>query len=159
MAERPPPPRPAPPSPSPDVPAPPPPEAPAPPPQPPPGDEAHGGAPAAVAEAVAVEAHPVGAGPAPELETLTELWPAVLDTVRAENGMLAACLDSAQPIAVESTVVSIAFPRSEAFAFRKADDTEKRELVAQALRSVTGHTCGPTTSCATTCRRCRRRRR
>jgi DNA polymerase-3 subunit gamma/tau len=140
-AERPPPPRPAPPSPSPDVPSPPPPEAPAPPPQPP--AEASHGAPVAVVEAVAVEAPAAGAGPAPQLDALVDLWPAVLDTVRAENGMLAACLGSAQLVAVEGAAVTIAFPRSEAFAFRKADDTEKRELVARALRSVTGHPLRP----------------
>jgi DNA polymerase-3 subunit gamma/tau len=140
-AERPPPPRPAPPSPSPDVPSPPPPEAPAPPPQPP--AEASHGAPVAVVEAVAVEAPAAGAGPAPQLDALVDLWPAVLDTVRAENGMLAACFGSAQLVAVEGAAVTIAFPRSEAFAFRKADDTEKRELVARALRSVTGHPLRP----------------
>jgi DNA polymerase-3 subunit gamma/tau len=140
-SERPPPPRPAPPSPSPDVPSPPPPEAPAPPPQPP--AEASHGAPVAVVEAVAVEAPAAGAGPAPQLDALVDLWPAVLDTVRAENGMLAACFGSAQLVAVEGAAVTIAFPRSEAFAFRKADDTEKRELVARALRSVTGHPLRP----------------
>ncbi|MBX5443386.1 MAG: hypothetical protein IRZ32_17900 [Solirubrobacteraceae bacterium] len=70
---------------------------------------------------------------------MAELWPAVLDAVRAENGMLAACLGSAQPVGVDGNVVTIAFPRSEAFAYRKADDAEKRDLVAEALRSVTGH--------------------
>jgi len=149
-------PRPAPP-PTPDVPAPPPPEAPAPPPPPPPPREpaptaAAGNGAAAPAEPdpePARESEPqpaqvaVAAGDAPALETVAELWPAVLDAVRAENGMLAACLGSAQPVAVADGVVTIAFPRSEAFAYRKADDTEKRELVAEALRSVTGHPLRP----------------
>ncbi|HWV86682.1 MAG TPA: DNA polymerase III subunit gamma/tau [Capillimicrobium sp.] len=149
-------PRPAPP-PTPDVPAPPPPEAPAPPPPPPPPREpaptaAAGNGAAAPAEPdpePARESEPqpaqvaVAAGDAPALETVAELWPAVLDAVRAENGMLAACLGSAQPVAVADGVVTIAFPRSEAFAYRKADDAEKRELVAEALRSVTGHQLRP----------------
>lgn len=87
----------------------------------------------------APEPAPAPASPAPPIETVAELWPAVLDAVRAENGMLAACLGSAQPVGVDGNVVTIAFPRSEAFAYRKADDAEKRDLVAEALRSVTGH--------------------
>jgi len=143
-------PRPAPP-PTPDVPAPPPPEAPAPPPPPPPPREPAPTAAATNGAPAPAEPEPepepaqvaVAAGDAPALETVAELWPAVLDAVRAENGMLAACLGSAQPVAVADGVVTIAFPRSEAFAYRKADDTEKRELVAEALRSVTGHPLRP----------------
>jgi DNA polymerase-3 subunit gamma/tau len=143
-------PRPAPP-PTPDVPAPPPPESPAPPPPPPPPREPAPAAAAANGAPAPAEPEPepepaqvaVATGDAPALETVAELWPAVLDAVRAENGMLAACLGSAQPVAVDGGVVTIAFPRSEAFAYRKADDAEKRELVAEALRSVTGHQLRP----------------
>ncbi|UGS34548.1 DNA polymerase III subunit gamma/tau [Capillimicrobium parvum] len=146
VGERPPPPpRPTPTTPpSPDVPAPPPPEAPAPPPQPPPGDDAHetaaNGATVAIAAAVAPGA---GAGPAPAVEMLADVWPAVLDSVRAENALLAAILDTARPVAADGTVVTIAFPQSEAFLHRKADDPAHREVVAEALRAVTGHALRP----------------
>lgn len=86
---------------------------------------------------------PTAATGQPTIDSINEIWPAVLDAVRSENGMLAACLGSAQPVGVDGGTVSIAFPRSEAFAFRKADDTDKRELVAQALRAVTGHPLRP----------------
>jgi len=146
-------PRPAP-SPSPDVPPPPPPEAPAPPPAPVPPVAAEGNGhvaaepepepepesepPMAVPEVEPV----VSAGPL-AFESVSELWPAVLDAVRAENGMLAACLGSAQPVALAGTTVQIAFPTSESFAHKKCVDLPNRELVAQALRSVTGHTLSP----------------
>jgi hypothetical protein len=86
---------------------------------------------------------PVPAAGAPALESVTELWPAVLDAVRAENGMLAACLGSAQPVALAGGTLLVAFPSSESFAHKKCDDLANRELVAQALRTVTGHALNP----------------
>jgi DNA polymerase-3 subunit gamma/tau len=135
-----------PPAPSPDVPPPPPPEAPAPPPAPvPPAAETNGHPepPLDVPEVEPVVSTPVAAAGAPALESVTELWPAVLDAVRAENGMLAACLGSAQPVALAGGMLLIAFPSSESFAHKKCDDLANRELVAQALRTVTGHTLNP----------------
>jgi len=85
----------------------------------------------------------VAAGGAPAIESVAELWPAVLDAVRAENGMLAACLGSAQPVALAGGMLQIAFPSSESFAHKKCDDLANRELVAQALRTVTGHALNP----------------
>ncbi len=76
-------------------------------------------------------------------ESVNELWPAVVDAVRAENGMLAACLGSAQPVALAGSTLQIAFPTSESFAHKKCDDLANRELVAEALRSVTGHRLSP----------------
>jgi hypothetical protein len=63
--------------------------------------------------------------------------------VRGENSMLAAILDTAQPIGVDGIVVTVAFPLSEAFLHRKAEDTANREIVAEALRAVTGHPLRP----------------
>jgi len=96
-----------------------------------------------VPEVEPVVSTPVAAAGAPALESVTELWPAVLDAVRAENGMLAACLGSAQPVALAGGMLLIAFPSSESFAHKKCDDLANRELVAQALRTVTGHTLNP----------------
>jgi DNA polymerase-3 subunit gamma/tau len=157
VGERPPTPAPAPPPPSPDVPSPPPPEAPAPPPQPAPPSE-RPAVPAVPAAAPAVEPAPepvstpvavadappaAPGGPAPELASLVELWPAVLDTVRAENGLLAAILATAHPVAIDGSAVTFAFPQSEAFSHRRAGDAANREVVAQALRAVTGHPLRP----------------
>jgi hypothetical protein len=67
----------------------------------------------------------------------------VLDTVRAENGLLAAILASAHPVALDGAVLTLAFPQSEAFSHRKAEDGGNREIVARALRAVTGHELRP----------------
>jgi DNA polymerase III subunit gamma/tau len=91
-------------------------------------------APVAVAQA---------AFPGPTLESLSDVWSAVLDAVRAENGLLAAILATASPVGVSDDVVQIAFPMSEAFAHRKATDSANREIVAQALRAITGHPLRP----------------
>ncbi|HEU4656377.1 MAG TPA: DNA polymerase III subunit gamma/tau [Capillimicrobium sp.] len=132
----PPPEQPSPPPPPPDVPAPPPPEAPAPPPRP-----AERSEPEPEPEPAA---SPVAVAASPSVETLVELWPAILDTVRAENGLLAAILSSARPVGIDGPTATFAFPQSEAFGHRKAEDAANRQIVAQALRAVTGHELHPT---------------
>ncbi|MDW5595012.1 hypothetical protein VSS74_11725, partial [Conexibacter stalactiti] len=92
---------------------------------------------------VAVAAPPAPApAPAPagtlDLAGLRELWPAVIDTVRAENAMLAAALGEARPLDVTATEAVLAFPPSAAFFKRKAEGDECRRLVAGALRTLAG---------------------
>jgi hypothetical protein len=87
------------------------------------------------AEVFAEAPSPFGA---PTIASLNEVWPAVLDTVRSENGLLAAIMATATPTAVKGDVVEIAFPKSEAFAHRKAEDQANRQIVAEALRAVLG---------------------
>jgi DNA polymerase III subunit gamma/tau len=89
------------------------------------------------AAAVAAEADPVPAGVL-ELEQLKAIWPAVAEAVTEENGMLGAALGAAQPMALEGDRVTVAFPPDAAFVKKKAE--ANRELVAQALRGLTGHT-------------------
>jgi DNA polymerase-3 subunit gamma/tau len=103
------------------------------------------GAAAAVALA---EAPPVDEDAAPEqapeepqaldLDTLRSLWPAVIDTVRAQNAMLAALLDGASPIALARDELTVAFAESAAFLKRKAEVASNREAVAQAIQTVSG---------------------
>jgi DNA polymerase III subunit gamma/tau len=102
----------------------------------------------AAAVAVAVEAEeepqeeperasqPAGAF---DLEALRSLWPAVLDTVREQNPMLAALLDGANPIALDGNELTVAFSESRAFLKRKAEDTPNREALAGAIQTVSGH--------------------
>lgn len=84
------------------------------------------------------------AAPAPaahgtlDLAGLHELWPAVIDSVRSENAMLAAALGEARPIAVTSAEAVFAFGPSAAFFKRKAEGEECRRLVAGALRALAG---------------------
>jgi DNA polymerase-3 subunit gamma/tau len=83
--------------------------------------------------AVAVQPQPVGSA---ELDQIVGLWPAVAEAVREENGMLGAALSAATPFALDSDRLTIAFPADAAFAKKKAE--QGRELVASAVRGMTG---------------------
>jgi len=91
------------------------------------------------ASAVAVEARPEeGSAPVTsvELEQVVTLWPAVADAVREQNGMLGAALSAATPVALDADRLTIAFPPDAAFVKKKAE--QGRELVANAVRGMTG---------------------
>jgi DNA polymerase-3 subunit gamma/tau len=104
-----------------------------------PARSAGGGPVAAVAADPQAEAQPVPVG-AVELEQLQAIWPAVAEAVTEENGMLGAALAAARPMAVEADLVTVAFPPDAAFVKKKAE--ANRDLVARALRGLTGHTLG-----------------
>ena len=97
------------------------------------------GSSAHAAAAVAVEADPRKA-PQPigsmQLDQVVTLWPAVADAVREQNGMLGAALSAATPVALEAERLTIAFPPDAAFVKKKAE--QGRELVANAVRGMTG---------------------
>ncbi len=76
-------------------------------------------------------------GPA-ELETIAASWPAVVDIVRQDNQLLGALLADARPVSLEGRDVTLAFPKSKAFAQRKAQQDEYRRATTDALRSVVG---------------------
>ena len=80
---------------------------------------------------------PVGAV---DLEQLQAIWPAVAEAVTEENGMLGAALGAARPMVIEGDRVTVAFPPDAAFVKKKAE--ANRDLVARALRGLTGHTLG-----------------
>jgi DNA polymerase-3 subunit gamma/tau len=77
-------------------------------------------------------------GPALELQSAIESWPAVVQMVRGDNAMLAALLDDARPVAVGERELTLAFPAGAAFLKRKAEQDEHRRAAAEALRTVTG---------------------
>ena len=72
-----------------------------------------------------------------ELGQIVSLWPAVAEAVAEENGMLSAALSAATPTALEADRLTIAFPSDAAFVKKKAE--QGRELVAGAVRGLTGH--------------------
>ena len=72
-----------------------------------------------------------------ELGQIVSLWPAVAEAVGEENGMLSAALSAATPTALEADRLTIAFPSDAAFVKKKAE--QGRELVAGAVRGLTGH--------------------
>ena len=90
-------------------------------------------------EEVAAAVHAVHAAPgAPDLDGLKAVWPAVVDAVKTENGMLAAALAQATPCELEGENLVVGFGISDSFYKRKAEDTACRQLVNQALRTLTG---------------------
>jgi len=89
-------------------------------------------APSSAAPAVAVAEQPAG-----ELGSVVELWPAVMETIRTQNDLLAAALEQGRPAPGGDGVV-VAFPASAAFFKRQAEKEERRMALAQAIREVTG---------------------
>jgi DNA polymerase III subunit gamma/tau len=128
-------PAPRPPAPTPSAPAPTPPAPTPPPPTPAPAAEAP--APAS-APATGNGGAPAAAPTAPNLAAVRDVWPAVLDTVRGQNGLLAAVLADARPCDVRDDQLVIAFTPDKSFLCRKAEDSGNRQLVAEAVRSLTG---------------------
>jgi hypothetical protein len=82
------------------------------------------------------EHEPVGALPV-DLGQLQSLWPAAVEAVRGENAMVGALLADARPTELDGSRLTVAFAGSAAFAKKKAES--KRELLAVALRDLTGH--------------------
>jgi DNA polymerase-3 subunit gamma/tau len=72
------------------------------------------------------------------LDSFGDVWPAVVDSLRAEAPMLASLLEDARPAALADQGLTLAWPESSAFLKRKAEDPANRELIAGAIRAVTG---------------------
>jgi DNA polymerase III subunit gamma/tau len=85
--------------------------------------------------AVAVAEAPAGGL---ELATVTELWPAVVDAIRADDDVLAMCLTEATPVDCADRSLVIAFHPDDTMRRRKADSVRARQVVAEALRNLTG---------------------
>jgi DNA polymerase-3 subunit gamma/tau len=106
-----------------------------PPPVPPNTPQPRAEAPAPEPAAVAVADPPVGGL---ELGTVSELWPAVVDAVRADDDVLAMCLSEARPVDCAERSLVIAFHPDDTMRRRKAESVRARQVVAEALRSLTG---------------------
>ena len=101
------------------------------------------GAPAVTAVAVveadgSVSEPVVSVTDALDLDSVAELWPAVLDDLRERRPMLHAALEHARPSALEDKELTIAWAQSADFYRRKAEEPACREQIAEAIRSVTG---------------------
>jgi DNA polymerase-3 subunit gamma/tau len=72
------------------------------------------------------------------LEGVTALWPAVVDLVRGEHGLLGAIIAKARPAAVRGDDLTLAFAAEDQFPKKKAEDASNRMIVGEALRAVTG---------------------
>jgi DNA polymerase-3 subunit gamma/tau len=73
-----------------------------------------------------------------DIDGIRNLWPAVLDTVRNQNAMLAALLEGANPVELVADELRLAFSESAGFLKRKAEDVGNREALGQAIQAVAG---------------------
>jgi len=73
-----------------------------------------------------------------ELAVVSELWPAVVDAVRVDDDVLAMCLTEARPVDCAERSLVIAFHPDDTMRRRKAESARARQVVAEALRSLTG---------------------
>jgi DNA polymerase-3 subunit gamma/tau len=78
------------------------------------------------------------ASAAGDLESLCGLWPAVVELVRTENGLLGALIAEAQPVEIDGRELTVAFASSAQFLRKKAADPSHRAAVTEALLAVTG---------------------
>jgi DNA polymerase III subunit gamma/tau len=82
-------------------------------------------------------AQPVIAPP-DDLQSLGELWPAVVELVRGENALLGALIAEARPVAAAEGELKVTFAASAPFLKKKAEDPANRAAVAEALSKLTG---------------------
>ena len=73
-----------------------------------------------------------------ELGVVAELWPALVDAVRVDDDVLAMCLTEARPVDCAERSLVIAFHPDDTMRRRKAESARARQVVAEALRSLTG---------------------
>jgi DNA polymerase-3 subunit gamma/tau len=91
---------------------------------------------AAVEESPSVEGSQVPVGR--DLESVSAVWPAVVELVRAEHSLLGAVICEARPVAVDGDDLTLAFASSAQFLKKKAEDPNYRAAVSEALGSIAG---------------------
>jgi DNA polymerase III subunit gamma/tau len=93
-------------------------------------------------QAQALSAAATGAATAvadePTLDAIRSVWPAVLDSLRADKGALAASLSEAQPVELRGKQLVVAFDQDDGFNRRMADHPGDRTAVEEALRHLAG---------------------
>ncbi len=93
-------------------------------------------APAAAAASAPDGAIPDSEAFAGDLDSLLEIWPAVVELVRGEHAMLGAVIKDARPVALEGFDLTLAFSSTAQFLRKKAEDPANRAIVGEALRSL-----------------------
>ena len=78
------------------------------------------------------------AEPAPDLDGVRAVWPAVLDAVRSDNQLLGAVLSEARPVELRGGELVVAFADGQGFNRRMADGRANRALLEDALRRLHG---------------------
>jgi DNA polymerase-3 subunit gamma/tau len=80
----------------------------------------------------------VAVAEAPPPNDLDALWPAVLESVRADHALLGAVFDEAVPATLTDEELTLAFASTAAFLKRKAEDPANRAMLVDTLRRLTG---------------------
>ena len=89
----------------------------------------------------AVEAMPPAGGTGTaDLAGLRSVWPAVVESVKAQNLLLGAAIAKSRPCELSDGQLTVAFGAEDSFYRRKAEDQACRQLVSEAVRSLTGAT-------------------
>jgi DNA polymerase III subunit gamma/tau len=85
----------------------------------------------------AADPAPIAVGVA-DVESMVQLWPAVVELVGAEHALCGAVITDARPVSVSGEDLMVGFPTTAAFLKRQAEDPANRAIVTDALRRLTG---------------------
>ena len=75
---------------------------------------------------------------AADLDSIIELWPAVVELVGAEHALCGAVITDARPVEISENDLIVGFPTTAAFLKRQAEDPANRAIVTEALRQLAG---------------------
>jgi hypothetical protein len=73
-----------------------------------------------------------------DLESIIDLWPAVVEVVGAGHALCGAVITDARPVGISGEDLIVGFPTTAAFLKRQAEDPANRAIVTDALRQLTG---------------------
>ncbi len=71
-----------------------------------------------------------------DLESIAEVWPAVIELVVAGHALCGAVIADTRPVALAGDDLTVGFPASAAFLKKKAEDPSNRQIVTDALRQL-----------------------
>jgi DNA polymerase-3 subunit gamma/tau len=71
-------------------------------------------------------------------EAFAEVWPAVIESLQEQSPHLAAVVQAAHPGRLSDGELTLAWPESDFFYKRKAEDPASKETIVRAIRAVTG---------------------
>jgi hypothetical protein len=76
--------------------------------------------------------------PPEDLQSVVELWPAVVELVGAGHALCGAVIADTRPVEIAGEDLTVGFPTSAAFLKKKAEDPANRQIVTEALRQLAG---------------------
>lgn len=76
--------------------------------------------------------------PPEDLQSVVELWPAVVELVGAGHALCGAVIADTRPVELAGEDLTVGFPTSAAFLKKKAEDPANRQIVTEALRQLAG---------------------